>query len=347
VVARRGFRLLLAWTLLGVAGAGCGGRSARTGTQSNGGNGGTGGNAAGGTGGGSCSYEGESYPVGASFPAGDDCNTCTCTDEAEILCTRTACTSCDELAMRYAAALVQAKRCDEALRVDPCTTLAASGLQCGCETFVAEGSELEALQHEWSDRGSCGRGVICGACPDPPVRGECSSDGVCVDIAESGAGGGGGASGSAGADGMAGMPNVPCAMARPWAPGIELCAEGYLHRLGPAECPEPPWPMEPAPAGGGEECNTDADCSPDTHCVAPPQSTTECLAAPCQSDADCGEGSACVCQPGYRLGETGEEIAFGRCVLAQCESDAGCPSGSLCVSAFDGDDPDSFRCDEP
>ncbi|APR81049.1 Hypothetical protein A7982_06396 [Minicystis rosea] len=38
-----------------------------------------------------CEVDGASHPVGTSFPAEDGCNTCTCTEGGEVLCTRTAC----------------------------------------------------------------------------------------------------------------------------------------------------------------------------------------------------------------------------------------------------------------
>src|SRR6201999_1085127 len=40
----------------------------------------------------SCAYEGNSYPVGSSFPASDGCNTCNCTADGTVLCTLRLCT---------------------------------------------------------------------------------------------------------------------------------------------------------------------------------------------------------------------------------------------------------------
>ena len=37
-----------------------------------------------------CVYEGQTYPFGATFPAGDGCNTCSC-DEYGVACTLIAC----------------------------------------------------------------------------------------------------------------------------------------------------------------------------------------------------------------------------------------------------------------
>lgn len=41
--------------------------------------------------GGVCEYGGQTYPVGASFPAGDGCNTCTCDVGGQISCTLAEC----------------------------------------------------------------------------------------------------------------------------------------------------------------------------------------------------------------------------------------------------------------
>jgi hypothetical protein len=41
-----------------------------------------------------CTYGGTDYPVGASFPSLDGCNTCTCTGSAQVACTEKAC-ACD------------------------------------------------------------------------------------------------------------------------------------------------------------------------------------------------------------------------------------------------------------
>ncbi|AKT37495.1 hypothetical protein [Chondromyces crocatus] len=38
-----------------------------------------------------CEYEGQAYPEGASFPAADGCNTCSCTADGSVACTEMAC----------------------------------------------------------------------------------------------------------------------------------------------------------------------------------------------------------------------------------------------------------------
>src|SRR5262245_19935924 len=43
----------------------------------------------------SCSRDGVTYPVGATFPAGDGCNTCSCSSSGQVICTRCACIAGD------------------------------------------------------------------------------------------------------------------------------------------------------------------------------------------------------------------------------------------------------------
>lgn len=38
-----------------------------------------------------CTYDGETYEPGESFPAGDGCNTCTCAEDGSVACTLIAC----------------------------------------------------------------------------------------------------------------------------------------------------------------------------------------------------------------------------------------------------------------
>jgi len=38
-----------------------------------------------------CSYEGKQYVAGATFPSDKSCNTCQCTEQGEVICTRSAC----------------------------------------------------------------------------------------------------------------------------------------------------------------------------------------------------------------------------------------------------------------
>ena len=181
--------------------AGCGGRS--TEARRNGdddGTGGTGGAGTGGTeasgGGGataptggtgeepSCSLDGRTYPNGAAVPS-SDCNTCWCA-AGSIACTMRVCTDCSATATSYVDALEAAKRCDP-FADEQCTKRVPADLRCGCPTFVADTTELDAIRSQW-DPASCNTGVECGPCPPEPGHGECSADGECIDVPLTGTG---------------------------------------------------------------------------------------------------------------------------------------------------------------
>jgi hypothetical protein len=42
-----------------------------------------------------CFYRGQVRPVGADFPAGDGCNTCTCNEDLSVACTEVPCPDAD------------------------------------------------------------------------------------------------------------------------------------------------------------------------------------------------------------------------------------------------------------
>jgi hypothetical protein len=151
-------------------GTGAGGSGATAGSGATGGTGVTGG----------CIYDGTFYRVTARFPATDGCNTCTCESTDTVVCTRSACLTCNELPERFETAMLEAKRCDPRLRIVQCTVSANSALQCGCPTYVNDDTELKQLASEFQAQ-ACGGPILCGACPDPPVAGRCSEDYVCVD----------------------------------------------------------------------------------------------------------------------------------------------------------------------
>ena len=142
-----------------------------------------------------------------------------------------------------------------------------------------------------------------------------------------------------------GGTNSNCTNAKPWAPGIDECDGGYVHRKSAEHCPTPEWDeSQGGRSSGGEECSLDADCTTGTHCVARPGWTTDCITPECMTDADCALGSVCVCAPGYLLGDSYREVAFGICVHAGCTTDAECGTGLLCVSSLPVDEYSEFRC---
>jgi hypothetical protein len=107
--------------------------------------------------------------------------------------------------------------------------------------------------------------------------------------------------------------------------GVEVCANGAVHRREAIECPSllPRADVCPNTDPGGN-CKTDADCkdAPNGYCKA--NSGFEGPGCGCNygctKDADCGDGQICLC---------GDPV--GRCVKAGCRDDKDC-GGGLCNS---------------
>lgn len=83
-----------------------------------------------------CTYEGQTYELGAEFPAADDCNTCTCLEDGTVTCTGLVCPACNpnlELNRRQYVTtdLAQCALIDY-LCVEN-TTPFTNGCGCGCE----------------------------------------------------------------------------------------------------------------------------------------------------------------------------------------------------------------------
>ncbi|HEY3497432.1 MAG TPA: hypothetical protein VGK73_22200, partial [Polyangiaceae bacterium] len=187
-----------------------------------------------------CLYNGTEYPVGATFAAGDGCNTCSCTPDG-VGCTQIACNRCLTIENQYATAMSAAKACNPELSVEQCTKPSAIGLACGCTTFVNPANadaeaRLRELETEYAES-NCGSGIVCGACAEP-VTAFCSSEGICQDFYgdDTGAGGMGGFGGAAGVAGEGGAAAV-----------LESCPEAR--------------PMTGAPCTGTFTCNYDDTCS--------------------------------------------------------------------------------------
>jgi len=158
-----------------VTGSDSGGGSAAGGQSVGGASGGAAaGAAAAGAASSSCAYQGKTYAEGATFPAADDCNhcschagqvactllgcaigcesggqsyqpgqtfkvdcnSCTCEPDGSIACTAIGCQSqCAALEDQYAAALKRAKACDPT-QTDQCTGAVSGSFSCGCSTPV-------------------------------------------------------------------------------------------------------------------------------------------------------------------------------------------------------------------
>ncbi|MBR57523.1 MAG: hypothetical protein CMH54_05615 [Myxococcales bacterium] len=90
-----------------------------------------------------CEHAGNTYNAGDSFPAGDDCNSCSCTDSGEVACTLMACpTTCEYDGETYFAG-------DSFPATDGCNT-------CGCQNDGTVSCTEEA----------------CAECPPPVVTDE-------------------------------------------------------------------------------------------------------------------------------------------------------------------------------
>ncbi len=85
-----------------------------------------------------CNHNGVFYPVGASFPAGDGCNSCTCTEGGLVACTEMACI------------------CNPAAEMNRREYIGTSPAQCAAMDFICP----ENTTYFWND---CG----CGCEQDP------------------------------------------------------------------------------------------------------------------------------------------------------------------------------------
>jgi len=133
----------------------------------------------------SCDYDGESYAVGATFPASDGCNSCSCEVGGRVSCTERGCSRCRETSATYNELTQRALACDPD-QPNQCTLRVTVGLSCGCDAFVNparwDDAAIQAAARDYSAM-SCGGEALCGEC-DPAVSGSCSAEGVCVTDSE-------------------------------------------------------------------------------------------------------------------------------------------------------------------
>jgi hypothetical protein len=132
-----------------------------------------------------CDFGGSSYEIGETFPAGDGCNGCMCTEEG-VTCTTIDCNDCQTIGEQYSEAHAEARRCNPDIDVEQCTEEVTVGLACSCPSFLnPENADAIAQLADLSSQyraQNCSSGVVCGMCL-VPVRGTCSSAGVCEDVA--------------------------------------------------------------------------------------------------------------------------------------------------------------------
>src|SRR5689334_5044992 len=161
-----------------------------------------------------------------------------------------------------------------------------------------------------------------------------------------GKGGTGGTGGSttptAGAAGR--MPTGPgCTPAGAFAPGVEACEGGFVHRTSASACELSTrvgtgGGVEELPGGAGTgsgvalpvpPCDDDYDCTelPNGYCIRNWYGHAVCQYA-CASDADCGAGAVCSCSPGIHSSILdGSPVWTAECVTASCATDSDCVAG--------------------
>jgi hypothetical protein len=232
----------------GTAGSGAGSTASGRGGAGSGATSGSGASSSAGTGTSSagCEWNGDRYAVGASFPAGDGCNSCTCSASG-VSCTEADCVQCDDLAVTYGEAIDEARSCDPN---DPsaCSETIVAGLQCPCDSFVnPEHADAIALAGqiagEYKAHG-CAEPVLCEPCL-PPISAYCSEEGRCANFYMYG--------GTACRVGDTVYPNGTGGIPDPFSCNTCSCEEGALlctEIACPVECPPDTAPSSQCAACG-------------------------------------------------------------------------------------------------
>ncbi len=91
-----------------------------------------------------CIYDGMLYQVGDSFPADDGCNTCTCEGGGAVSCTLIGCTDVCTDLENVYGAAIEEARSCDPSLSGQCSEVVFVGLACGCESF-ANPEYLDAL----------------------------------------------------------------------------------------------------------------------------------------------------------------------------------------------------------
>jgi hypothetical protein len=152
-----------------------------------------------------CIYAGTSYNLGDTYPAGDGCNTCTCT-LAGTNCDSVHCynATCDRIEQEYEQAVAKALTCTPDTP-NACGYLVSTALLCGCPVYASDWTELDIIGSKWANN-DCNPTdpVLCAPCPVVPAHGVCMADGQCAGTdALPGTGGAGAAGHGPSADGGA------------------------------------------------------------------------------------------------------------------------------------------------
>ncbi len=150
-------------------------------------------------------------------------------------------------------------------------------------------------------------------------------------------GSGGAAGGAAGLGGSSGAgaggtssSKFGCASPQPVVvdgkdTGVELCADGSIHKKTAGECPVGAPSQTACASSSGGSCKFASDCTekPNGYClhmIGFGGDTCACSYG-CTKDSECGPGRTCLC---------GDPI--GTCVKATCTEDVNCGPGNLCTS---------------
>jgi len=91
-----------------------------------------------------CEHDGQHYEVNDTFPAGDGCNTCTCTADGTVGCTDLACTDDCSKQADLYASAIEEARSCNPYGPNQCTVSMPSSLPCGCPVFVNP-ANMEAM----------------------------------------------------------------------------------------------------------------------------------------------------------------------------------------------------------
>ncbi|MFO0551127.1 MAG: hypothetical protein U0271_22240 [Polyangiaceae bacterium] len=191
---------------------------------------------------GDCLYQGETHSVGESFPAGDDCNTCTCESDGSVSCTELACPiSCDDPPPACGAepgdsGCITSVECTDAgwQCVQDCSCVDAPPIDCEAPPMGCYWNGPICQDGQWT----CGDLICQGCASDPPVC-DAPPDPNC-------------------------WTSVVCDNTGNWT-----CVVECSNDCGPPiPCPEDPDP----------NCTTQAQCGPDGtwQCV------TDCVAGTCE-----------------------------------------------------------------
>jgi hypothetical protein len=125
-----------------------------------------------------CTYRGTLFPAGATFPATDGCNNCTCLEDGQIACTEKACIDAG-----------QPESCTYAGKAYPvgATFPATDGCNtCSCSTAGVACTKVACLDGGVADGGALavctpGQDQTCNENPAiSSLRGKCQPDGTCV-----------------------------------------------------------------------------------------------------------------------------------------------------------------------